>query len=221
MDIFAAAKGPNFHGGAALAAPPAPDPSRRPYREGRGGTAQPTGPERRLWPRAGHAPSDRREARGKAPPSAALLPWRGIIYIGGCLYDACGDGDIGAIYEPIKNSRPLSSWFWVFWRVFRSRFWRVARGKNDPKFLSIYKGELPHFRAFLRQHGQSQRSLAGRLLSTLKLGYEQRLILVRLYSVKQTRFCICFFVLLFLRFKFASVKQSYFAVHSRVQRRDL
>ena len=93
----------------------APDiPARRPYREGRGGAAQPESPERRLWPRAGHAPSDRKEARGKAPPSAALLRWREIICIGGCLYDACDDGDIGAIYKPIKISRPLSSLSWGF-----------------------------------------------------------------------------------------------------------
>ena len=48
------------------------NPSKRPCREGRGGAVQPMSPERRLWPRADHAPSDRKEARGKAPPSAAL-----------------------------------------------------------------------------------------------------------------------------------------------------
>ena len=54
-----------------------------------------------------HAGSKRKRAPGKAPPSAALLRWRDIIIR--CLYDACDDGDIGAVYNLIRNSRLWSS----------------------------------------------------------------------------------------------------------------
>ena len=59
-------------GGPAVQILPRTNPSKRPCREGRGGAAQPMSPERRLWPRIGHALSDRKEVRGKVPPSAAL-----------------------------------------------------------------------------------------------------------------------------------------------------
>ena len=78
MDTFAAAEDPKNHGGAALAAPPAPDPSRRLHRGGRGGISQPTSPERRSWVSDTHARSERKRVPGKVPPSAAL-------YIGGII----------------------------------------------------------------------------------------------------------------------------------------
>ena len=75
---------------------------------------------------------------------------------------------------------------WYLGAVWNRWPWRAQLGGFDPQLLLLYKGKLPHFSlAFLRQNGQSQNPLAGRPLSTLKLVYEHRLILVRIFSVEK------------------------------------
>ena len=101
MDIFAAAKGPKFkiH---------APDfPARRAIRarQGEPATSSVTRTGRAvLAARAG--PSECEVQPNPLAPRR--YRWRERI-IGGCLNDACDDGDIGAVYKLVRNSLLISS----------------------------------------------------------------------------------------------------------------